>query len=658
MAGHRRPVSEAERAAAAEARQATLDKLHAQLSDGILALNDPQAWQAWLKFSSQFHRYSFGNSLLIMLQDPQATHVAGYQAFKAMGRQVRRGETGIKVLAPITRREPRLDDAGHPVRDDQGRPVNRTQVVATKPVTVFDVRQTDGPPLPDPKVGEAVLLTGQAPAGLWDRLQDILGERGFDVRRGADLGGPNGYTDFGQRLVMVRDDVDDAQAVKTLVHDLLTAPTGVRTRVWGGGCADDTPLSLLLPLPFMVLCWARRHGSTGEGVMAGEQDLESGSRDVKRLVVPVVGAVATTDEVPGTALLDASGRPVVEVAEFFRGMLASGASESSLRSYGLALLRWWRFLAAVEVPWDRAGRVEAQDFVLWMRMVGPAGRPGGYAPATINHGLAVVKAFYAERLAAGRGPVVNPVPEAAHRDGRRVQAHHNPMQPFAPGPRAPLRQKVPERVPRSIPDGLFDALFTAVRSDRDRALLAFWVSTGARAAELLGATLDRVDPGEQRIGVVRKGTRRLQWLPASADAFVWWRLYEARVTRPAGERALWLTNRSPVRPLTYPAARRMLQRANAALGTVWTLHDLRHTAAQRMIDDPHLSLTDVQWVLGHAHLTTTQLYLRSRPDEVIAKVLEHHRARAERPPAPQVPPGAPGYPADVLEALLGGGRRG
>ena len=219
MAGYRRPVSEAERATAAEARQATLDKLLTKLSDGILALNDPQAWRAWLKFSSQFHRYSFGNSLLIMLQDPQATHVAGYQAFKAMGRQVRRGETGIKVLAPITRREPRLDDAGQPVRDDQGRVSHRTQVVATKPVTVFDVRQTDGPPLPDPRIGEATLLTGQAPVGLWDRLQGLLEERGFDVRRGEDLGGPNGYTDFGGRLVMVRDDVDDAQAVKTLAHE-------------------------------------------------------------------------------------------------------------------------------------------------------------------------------------------------------------------------------------------------------------------------------------------------------------------------------------------------------------------------------------------------------------------------------------------------------
>lgn len=160
-----------------------------------------------------------GNSLLIMLQDPQATHVAGYQAFRAMGRQVRRGESGIKVLAPIILRDPRLDDAGHPVRDDQGRVLHRTHVVATKPVTVFDIRQTEGPPLPDPKIGEATLLTGQAPFGLWDRLQGLLEERGFDVRRGADLGGPNGYTDFGRRLVMVRDDVDDAQAVKTLAHE-------------------------------------------------------------------------------------------------------------------------------------------------------------------------------------------------------------------------------------------------------------------------------------------------------------------------------------------------------------------------------------------------------------------------------------------------------
>ena len=378
-------------------------------------------------------------------------------------------------------------------------------------------------------------------------------------------------------------------------------------------------------------------------------------REVTALVVPAIGAVAKIDAAPGTVLLDATGEPVEEVSEFFATMLACGASFSSLRSYGLALLRWWRFLAAVDVCWQRATRIEARDFVLWMRLVGPAGRQSAYAPATINHALAVIKMFYADRISSGDGPLINPVPDANHRAGRMSQAHHNPMQPFAPGPRAPLRQKMPERIPRHLPDRLFDELFAALRSDRDRALLAFYVSTGARASELLGVTVDLVNPGDQRIGVHRKGSGRLQWLPASADAFVWLRLYEQQTQRPDGEQALWLTQRRPVRPLTYSAARRMLQRANESLGTVWTLHDLRHTAAQRMVDDPKMSLSDVQWVLGHAHITTTQIYLRPREEEVVSRVLAHHRDRAERPTTPP-PVDTAGYSAEVLAVLFGGPR--
>ncbi|MGE0341475.1 MAG: tyrosine-type recombinase/integrase [Porticoccaceae bacterium] len=380
-------------------------------------------------------------------------------------------------------------------------------------------------------------------------------------------------------------------------------------------------------------------------------------RDVTGLVVPTVCSVASIEGAPGTVLLDATGEPVEEVSEFFATMVACGASFSSLRSYGLALLRWWRFLAAIEVPWQRAGRIEARDFVLWMRLVGPAGRQGGYAPATINHALAVVKMFYADRISTGDGPLINPVPDADHRAGRRSQAHHNPMQPFAPGVRAPFRQKMPERIPRHLPDRLFDELFATLRSDRDRALLAFYVSTGARASELLGVTVDLVNVGDQRIGVHRKGSGRLQWLPASADAFVWLRLYEQQTRRPDGEQALWLTRRRPVRPLTYSAARRMLQRANESLGTAWTLHDLRHTAAQRMVDDPKMSLSDVQWVLGHAHITTTQIYLRPREEEVVTRVLAHHRDRADRPTPPPPPPvDTAGYSAEVLAVLFGGPR--
>jgi site-specific recombinase XerD len=380
-------------------------------------------------------------------------------------------------------------------------------------------------------------------------------------------------------------------------------------------------------------------------------------RDVQALAVASMGAVAAVAGSPGMAVIDAAGQPMAEISDYLSSLLAGGASTGSIRSYALALLRWRRFLAAVEVEWDRASRVEVRDFVLWMRLVpkpatGSAG--AGYAPATINHNLAVLKGFYADRIESGSGPVINPVPDAGHRSGRRSSAHHNPMQPQDSGRRAPLRQKLPERIPRSLPDHLFDALFAVAGCDRDRALLAFYVSTGARASELLGVSVDLVDAGTQRIGVHRKGSGRLQWLPASADAFVWLRLYQQHQPRPAGQRALWLTRRSPHGPLTYSATRRMLQRANAALGTQWTLHDLRHTAAQRMIDDPRLSLTDVQWVLGHAHLTTTQIYVRPREGEVVARILDHQRTR-RGPVRVGTPSPAGGYRPEVLRALLGGG---
>ena len=109
---------------------------------------------------------------------------------------------------------------------------------------------------------------------------------------------------------------------------------------------------------------------------------------------------------------------------------------------------------------------------------------------------------------------------------------------------------------------------------------------------------------------------------------MWLRLYQSGLAGavPLGrDDPLWVTRRRPFRPLTYHAARAMFSRATAALGANWTLHDLRHTAAYRMARDPLLPLTDVQWVLGHAHLSTTQLYLTPMPADVIAGVLAHHR---------------------------------
>ena len=172
------------------------------------------------------------------------------------------------------------------------------------------------------------------------------------------------------------------------------------------------------------------------------------------------------------------------------------------------------------VPVEYATQREARDFVLWAKQadkfVGakqPAGRrlavnrvtgkrtqTARYAPSTINHTLTAVQEFYTFHADEGRGPVRNPIPS-----GGRPYANHRPDRDFEPRRRASLRQKEPQRLPRAIPDEQFDELFRRMRSHRDRALLAFYVSSGARASELLGLTGDMVNYGDQLIGVIRKG---------------------------------------------------------------------------------------------------------------------------------------------------------
>jgi len=237
-----------------------------------------------------------------------------------------------------------------------------------------------------------------------------------------------------------------------------------------------------------------------------------------------------------------------------------------------------------------------------------------------------------------------------------VHAHQNPMDGWARERVGRYRPKVPNRIPRAIPDQRFNELFGALPSNRDRALVAFWISTGVRASELLGTRQCDIDPGQQLITVVRKGTRAAQQVPASADAFVWLRLYQQELHGeiPLGRtQPVWWTLRRPRRPLTYHAAHRMFERANATLGADWTLHDLRHSAAARMARDPQLTLSDVQFVMGHAHLSTTEVYLTPTRDEVIAGVLAHHARTAEQKGKPVPAPPAPGYDPQSLSMLFG-----
>jgi site-specific recombinase XerD len=270
----------------------------------------------------------------------------------------------------------------------------------------------------------------------------------------------------------------------------------------------------------------------------------------------------------------------------------------------------------------------------------------------------VLRGFYDFHRDVGSGPVINPFP--LERPGRRAHAHHNPMEPQRNEKVGRYRPSLPERIPRSVPDEEFNEIFARLPSHRDRALVAFYVSTGARASELLSVTQGGVDPGRQLITVVRKGSGANQQLPASSDAFVWLRLYQVEMEGliPEGRRQpLWWTLRRPVRPLTYDAVHRMFERVNDRAGTSATLHSLRHTAAYRMAEDPSLPITDVQAILGHARLTTTQIYVTPRKEDVIRRLLTHHAEQVQRAMRRETPVPAPGYRADTLRVLFGTANR-
>ena len=121
-------------------------ELTTKINDSITALcaetdaaKQSQTYTAWLSTMSRFYKYSFGNCLLIWAQCPEATHVAGFQAWKALDRFVMKGQTGLRILAPIVRK---VDEQKDGKTEQVSRPVG------FRTVSVFDISQTEGKPLP------------------------------------------------------------------------------------------------------------------------------------------------------------------------------------------------------------------------------------------------------------------------------------------------------------------------------------------------------------------------------------------------------------------------------------------------------------------------------------------------------------------------------
>lgn len=192
-------------------RDDVVERLHDQLQDSLRELVTSEDWQRALGVAARFHDYSFANTRLIWAQSLargfNPSRVAGYRAWQQLGRQVRRGERGLQILAPVIRT---VTD------DDTGEEERR--VVGYRVVHVFDIAQTEGEPLPEVF---AALVEGDLPVH-WEQITRLIGDTGFrlqvaDVNR---LGEANGITDWARRDVVIRASLPGAQRFETAVHEL------------------------------------------------------------------------------------------------------------------------------------------------------------------------------------------------------------------------------------------------------------------------------------------------------------------------------------------------------------------------------------------------------------------------------------------------------
>ncbi len=155
--------------------------------------------ECFLKAMATFHRYSWQNTLLIFSQKPEATHVAGFRAWKKLGRWVRSGERGISILAPLMFK----------AKDEKG---DEEQILGYKAVRVFDISQTDGRPLPD--LGK---VRGQ-PGNHIGRLMTFAKKEGITIECVEDLGGADGAS-AGGAIKLLRG-LPPGEMFAVLAHEL------------------------------------------------------------------------------------------------------------------------------------------------------------------------------------------------------------------------------------------------------------------------------------------------------------------------------------------------------------------------------------------------------------------------------------------------------
>lgn len=182
-----------------------LKEITDRLEQGVTELFESDRYKEYLRVMAKFHNYSFNNTLLIALQCPGATRLAGFQSWKKFGRHVKKGEKGIKVIAPAPYKKTIEKDGEETV----------ILVPHFKVVSTYDISQTEGKPLPS----IATPLTGNM-----ERYDDFMAALAqvspVPIGFGDISGSAHGYYDLKEKRIAVREGMSEQQTLKTLIHEV------------------------------------------------------------------------------------------------------------------------------------------------------------------------------------------------------------------------------------------------------------------------------------------------------------------------------------------------------------------------------------------------------------------------------------------------------
>jgi hypothetical protein len=288
MARTRTPLSDEEHA---ERRRRDRERVERAARE----LLDSDGWKRWVRTRARFHRYSLHNTLLIAHQRPDATRVAGFRAWLALNRCVRKGERAIYIWAPM-----RVKERDPATGEESGEPRTLFRLAP-----IFDVSQTD--PLPDT---EPIALepprepiTGDSHAHLLPPLHALAAELFFAVRTAPIHGRADGWCDPVRKEIVVRAELPPNARVRVLVHELAHA-LGVTYESHSRPGAE-----VIVDTATFVVCAGVGLDTGGESIPYVAGWGETGSLDAVRAAAETIDAIARRIEAAISPRVTAGGAP-------------------------------------------------------------------------------------------------------------------------------------------------------------------------------------------------------------------------------------------------------------------------------------------------------------------------------------------------------------